>query len=333
MTNGVVKTGPRRTRGGALARGDGGREAGFLRGAPEDAGRSPRAGRRGGGARLSRGAPLFGAPYVLFLASDDGSATFFRPESDGLRRLADRDLGFYRRSKRCLQGGPRMAHQKSRRPVIARQKSRHGLPALPGALFQGRDARPYPGIGEGATVPLRSKQEAPGGAGPHGRPFRIHGERGWHFVAELFTMVGGKIGNHREKRDHHGPTRSGIRKMPHGGGCLLLGLALMIGVPALAVDEAAPAPPEQSASQAVGESAPANPESANTDDAASGATIPTARRRRRPRTTRRFPTIPQGPRPPVVLTGRKTLSIRRIPPTRRTRATTPVPRRRGPRPC
>ena len=51
----------------------------------------------------------------------------------------------------------------------------------------------------------------------------------------------------------------------------------MIGVPALAVDEAAPAPPEQSASQAVGESAPANPESANTDDATAGATVAVSR--------------------------------------------------------
>lgn len=216
-------------------------------------------------------------------------------------------------------------------PSSLAKKHAMGRPVPPGALFRGA-IRDSGGRRGRRRFLMRSKQEAPGGAGPHGRPFRIHGERGWHFVAELFTMVGGKIGNHREERDHHGPTRSGIRKMPHGG-CLLLGLALMIGVPALAVDEAAPAPPEQSASQAVGESAPANPESANTDDAASGATIPTARRRRRPRTTRRFPTIPQGPRPPVVLTGRKTLSIRRIPPTRRTRATTPVPRRRGPRPC
>ena len=207
MTNGVVKTGPRRTRGGALARGDGGREARLRVGPRGDAGRGSRVeprrtqggalarGDEGAGRGSRAGRPSLAPRTCFFLASDDGSATFFRPESDGLRRLADRDLGFYRRSKRCLQGGPRMAHQKSRRPVIARKKTRHGLPALPGALFQGRDARPYPGIGEGATVPLRSKQEAPGGAGPHGRPFRIHGERGWHFVAELFTMVGGKIGN------------------------------------------------------------------------------------------------------------------------------------------
>lgn len=41
----------------------------------------------------------------------------------------------------------------------------------------------------------------------------------------------------------------------------------MVGVPALAVDEAAPALSEQAASQAAGERAPANPEPANTDDA------------------------------------------------------------------
>ena len=216
-------------------------------------------------------------------------------------------------------------------PSSLAKKHAMGRPAPPRRFVPGRDTRLWGRRGRRWFL-MRSKQEAPGGVGPHGRPFRIHGERGWHFVAELFPMVGGKIGNHREKRDHHGPTRSVIRKMPHGG-CLLLGLALMIGVPALAVDEAAPAPPEQSASQAVGDSAPANPESANTDDATSGATIPMIRRRRRPRTTRRFRTIPRGPSPPVVLTGRKTLSIRRIPPTRRTQATTPVPRRRGPRPC
>ena len=217
-------------------------------------------------------------------------------------------------------------------PSSLAKKHAMGRPVPPPQRFvPGRDTRLWGRRGRRRFL-MRSKREAPDGAGPHGRPFRIHGERGWHFVAELSSMVGGKIGNHREKRDHHGPTRSGIRKMPHGG-CLLLGLALMIGVPALAVDEAAPAPPEQSASQAVGESAPANPESANTDDATSGATIPTARRRRRPRTTRRFPTIPQGPRPPVVLTGRKTPPIRRVPLTRRTRAATPALRRRGLRPC
>lgn len=217
------------------------------------------------------------------------------------------------------------------------RKHAMGRPVPPGALFRGaiRDS----GAEEGAAGSSCARsRRLPVARILTAGPFRIHGERGRHFVAELFPMVGGKIGNHRAKRDHHGPTRSGIRKMPHGGGCLLLGLALMIGVPALAVDEAAPAPPEQSASQAVGESAPANPESANTDDATAGATVPTARRRRRPRTTRRFRTIPRGPRPPVVLTGRKTLSIRRIPPTRRTRAATPtaargIPRRRGLRPC